>query len=111
MHSLVYRRRGTRGAGCGETGIFIYPRRGVGTYRTNRYSRYDSGSAPGFAESQFVRFGSGLQTCKNPAVRERGLQIQTEWKGGSMNLLMLLFNLVVLRKRRIKLSFQITLEL
>jgi len=28
-----------------------------------------------------------------------------------MNLLMLLFNLVLVRKRRIKISFQITLEL
>jgi len=28
-----------------------------------------------------------------------------------MNLLMLLFNLVLIRKRRIKLTFQITLEL
>ena len=66
---------------------------------------------PGFAESQFVRFGSGLQTCKTPLMKSGVCKFKTEWKGGSMNLLMLLFNLVLVGKRRIKLSFPITLEL
>jgi hypothetical protein len=37
--------------GCGH---FHVSRARSDLYRTNRYSRYDSSSAPGFAESQFV---------------------------------------------------------
>jgi len=55
--------------------------------------------------------GSGLQTRKTPR-EERGLQIYV-WsrKEVLMYLLVLFLHLISIRKRRTKLTFQITLEL
>ena len=64
---------------------------------------------PGFAESQFARFGPDSRRAK-PRLRERGLQFTWSRKEVLMYLLMLLY-LISVRKRRTKLSFQITLEL
>jgi hypothetical protein len=54
-----------------------------------------------------LHWSIGLRKCKTPG-KDGGLQIHSEWKEVPMGLLML-FVFLLLRKRRIKLKFEIEL--